>query len=134
VNQKDTIRRRMLNRNKYRYQGTNNYPPLLVNKTIHQNSETLEHELTCYMIDCITLRGGDVRIILPLIITDIKEFCDKIKPHFKKWCFKGSERDIICQAVRDDRRIDRICLDSGEEIEVETNHNIKKEGATTYYI
>jgi hypothetical protein len=86
------------------------------------------------MIDCITLRGGDVRIILPNIIPHIQEFCTKIEPHFKEWCFKGSERSIIGQAVRGDRRVDRVCLDSGEEIEVETNHKIKKEGATTYYI
>lgn len=134
MSQKDLVRTRTINRNKYRYMGTCNYPPMLVNKTIHQNSESIKHELTCYIIDCITQRGGDVKIILPLIIPAIQNFTDMIEGYFEEWCFKGSERDIICQAVRGNRRIDRVCLDSGEEIEVETDHKIKKEGATTYYI
>jgi len=134
MNQKDLIKQRIINRSRYRYQGTNNYPPILVNKTIHQNSESLKHELTCYMIDCITLRGGDVKIMLPQIIPYIQVFCNEIVPIFEKWCFKGSERDIICQAIRRNRRIDRVCLDSGEEIEVETNDKINKTGATTYYV
>ena len=133
MNKKDLIKQRTINRNKYRYMGTNNYPPILVNKTIHQNSESIKHELTCYMIDLIVQRGGDVRIIFPMIKDLLVDFAYNMETIIEPWCFKGSERDIICQAVRDNRRIDRVILDSGEEIEVETNPKISK-NATTVYI
>ena len=134
MNKRDLIKNRTINRNRYRYMGTNNYPPMLVNKTIHQNSESIKHELACYMMDLIVQRGGDIRIIFPLIKDSLVKFVGEIEPIFKAWCFKGSERDIICQAVRGNRRIDRVILDSGEELEVETNPKTMKEGATTVYI
>lgn len=136
MNKAQLIAERNKNRNKYRYLGMTYYPGLLANKTIHQNNESLKHEIACYMIDCITLRGGDVSIIFPLIKDFIVEFSKNIKTIFDEWCFRGAERSIISQAVPlgEKRKIDRVCLDSNERIEVETNKKVKKENSTTYYI
>jgi len=136
MNRQELEGKRVQTLSKYRYLGLTYYPSLLINKTIHQNNESLRHEIACYMIDCIIQRGGDVRVIFPMIEKFIQEFSDKITPIFKHWCFKGNERKIISQAVASNKRkIDRVILDSGEKIEVETGKSYKKEDdVTTVYI
>lgn len=48
--------------------------------------------------------------------------------------------NFITEAVRNvkedgkERRVDIVNINTGEEIEIETDHKIKKEGATTIYI
>lgn len=56
------------------------------------------------------------------------------------WEIKKSGQHFLSEAERNKkkgepvRRVDVVNLTSGEEIEIETDHKIKKENATTIYI
>jgi hypothetical protein len=86
---------------------------------------SLKHELSKFFVGWILANGGDVRILFPLFKTEIldKVAWNTFEKIYDQWCFKGSERNFICEArfMKSKERADVFCLESGERIEVETD-------------
>jgi hypothetical protein len=107
MNQQERKQKIKENWHKYHVPGMPNYTTLKRNAIFISVANSLKHELKKLEV-CYELKSLG------------KEFLTEAEKNTKK----GEPR----------RRVDVVDLVTGDEIEIETNHKIKKEGAITIYI
>ena len=135
MNKKDRLVKILTNYKKYHISGMPNYARPKKNTCSPQGG--LRHSMAIMLEAwCINKYGHHVDF------TDImREALQDIDDEVKKMELvpNKEENSFVCEIVpneieRHDRRIDIVNLFTGDEVEVETNHKIKKEGASIVYI